>query len=147
MLKIFTFSIILSSALLCLSSCSSSEPSKPSPETNLSVKCLGHAKPLVGTQIFESEEFAILTNSNGKTHIHLAEIGLNCAATDSRFKINHTVDVDTLKLVGEYSALANCGCTSSLDLTIESVGDGIKCLVYDDDYDSGVTRIFPVKYE
>jgi hypothetical protein len=146
------FSMMISFALLCLSNCSNSEPSKPS-DSNLSIECLKKAKkPLVEVEVFESEKLAILTNSNSKTHIHLDEITLNCAATDPRFKINHIVDMDTLKLDGVYynGGLAKCNCLSSLDLTIESIaiGDNIKYLSYTDhDQPHIYTTIFPVKYE
>ncbi|MDR2594095.1 MAG: hypothetical protein LBC87_04920, partial [Fibromonadaceae bacterium] len=113
-------------------------------------KCQEHTgakKSLVGAAEVYEEEFAVLTNSNGKTHIYLAEIGLNCAAQDPKiFSINHAVDFDTLKLVGKYDVLANCGCTSSLDLTIESVGNDIKYLAYSN-YGEDFTQIFPVRYK
>jgi len=152
MLKTLAFSITISFALLFLSNCSNSEPSKDSSNQNgLYIKCqrtIGAKKTLAEAEIFESEEFAVLTNSNGKTHIHLDEIGLNCLAADPKFfRITLAVDADTLKLNEEFymDARASCSCKSSLDLDIESIGNSIKYLVYN--YEDGYSVIFPVKYE
>jgi hypothetical protein len=151
----FTFSITLSFALLCLSNCGDSEPSK---ELNgLEIKCLNRTedimtkKSLIGSEIYEMTEFAVLTHSKDKTHIHLDKITLDCAATNPDiFRINYAVDVDTLKLYGvyKYNVEGRCGaCTSSFDLTIESIVDDIKYLVYSERDGRGSIRIFPVKYQ
>ncbi len=147
MLKSFAFLAAISFALLCLSNCGNSEPSKES--NNLEAKCLEHIGHIINKKTFVEEEFAVLTtDSNGKTHVHLNEIVLNCAASQPGFEISHVVDNDTLKLNESYTrGLAKCSCNSSLDLTIESIGDGIKYLVYTYEYTEGNQSIFPVKYE
>jgi len=144
---------MISIALLCLSNCGDSEPFKNSNDLIVEIKCLNHTeniitrKPLVGVETFEIEKFAVLTDSNGKTHIHLDKVGLDCAATNPDFfRINYAVDGDTLKLNGvyKYNIRAGCGgCTSPLDFTIESMDDGIKYVVYNEDYSE--PQIFQVK--
>jgi hypothetical protein len=157
MLKIFVFSTAISFALLCLSNCSE----KSSSDSNsLYVKCLrpeGKFVVLANSNdndnteepLVEAERFALLTNSGGKTHVHLDEISLNCAATaPSEFEISHAVDGDSLKLNESYPrGLAKCNCNSSLDLTIESVGDSIKYLVYIYENAGEYQSIFPVIYK
>jgi len=144
MLKTLTLLMTILLALFCLSSCSDSEPSEP---FELIMQCQRSlSKPLVAEEV---EEFAVLINSDGKTHIHLDEIGGYCA---SNVKIKSGCTADTLKLEEywpkEGRDNSSCSCILSLDLTIESVGDDIKYLVYTHTKDSGLgSKIFPVLYK
>jgi len=149
MLKTLTFLMTISLALFCLSSCSDSKPSESSetPEESLIRQCKEHvSKPLVAEEV---ENFAILTNSKGKTYIHLDGIGGYC---DSSIKIRTSLAEDTLKLE-EYwpedglNYNSKCSCISSLDLTIESVGDGVKYLLYSYVDAGGAQDIFSVLYK
>ncbi|MDR2583196.1 MAG: hypothetical protein LBC75_06925 [Fibromonadaceae bacterium] len=92
-------------------------------------------------------EFAVLTDSDDKTHVHLNEIELFCS---SSLKVGIKYTVDTLKLEefwdeNENNFNSKCSCNSSLDLTLNYRYDNIKYLVYN--YVDGGTRIFPVRYE
>ncbi|MCL1955793.1 MAG: hypothetical protein FWF63_00590 [Fibromonadales bacterium] len=92
-------------------------------------------------------EFAVLTDSYGKTHIHLDEIELFCS---SSLKIRTSYTVDTLKLEEFWDERENnfnskCSCNSSLDLTLNYMYYDVKYLVYN--YVDGGTRIFPVTYK
>jgi len=146
MLKTLMLSITILSALLCLGGCGNSEPSEYS-ENSLIMQCQEHlSKPLVAEEI---EEVAVLTNSKGQTHIHLDGIVGYCA---SNIKIRTSCTADTLNLKeywpSEGRANASCSCILSLDLTIESIGDDIKYLVYTYTKESGLSsKIFPVRYE
>jgi len=143
MLKVSVFLLTISFALLCLSGCGDSEPS----ENSLIMQCQEHlSKSLVAEEV---EEVAVLTNSKGQTHIHLDGIVGYCA---SNIKIKTSCTADTLNLKeywpSEGRANASCSCILSLDLTIESVGDDIKYLVYTYTKESGLSsKIFPVRYE
>jgi len=152
MLKSLTFSItVVAFALLCLSNCSDSGDLKPEASGSLDplsiFKCQEHlSKSLVAEEI---EQLAVLTNSKGKTHVHLDKIGGYCS---SNIKIKTECVADTLKLEEywpeEGSFRSKCGCTLSLDLFIDSVGDDIKYLLYTHAEDTGVgPSIFPVRYK
>ncbi|MDR2583110.1 MAG: hypothetical protein LBC75_06490 [Fibromonadaceae bacterium] len=146
MLKILTLSIIISFALLFLSNCSSDDPYI----SDIS-QCLEKASKftaLEDEQPVESEKFAVLTISGGKTHVHLDEIGLYC---DSNLKLKTSYARDTLKLKEYWEdegnmSMTSCSCVSSLDLTLESKYNNVKYLVYAHAL-GGRNQIFPVRYE
>jgi len=155
MLKSLTFSITVAFAFFCLSSCSNSGHSGnseyPKPiEGSLNVQCL--ERPGLGKlAVTEKETFAVLTNLAGGTNIHFDEIMLNCAAAAGALEISHTIEGDTLKLSGNYTALGKCpSCNSSFDLTIEFLGKriyDIRYVLYIYENAGGDPIIFPVRYE
>jgi hypothetical protein len=137
--------------LFVLLACGTKEQSEP--HLNSNFKCISHIgmeKPLVAEEAEEVENVAALTNSKGKTHIHLDSIGGYCS---SNIQIRTSCAADTLKLE-EYwpedggRINSKCSCILSLDLTIDSIGDNFKYLVYHHEESTGLyQKIFPVIYK
>ena len=92
-----------------------------------------------------AEKIAILTNSEGKTHVHLTSVGRYCA---SNAKIKTDKIADTLMLKEYFPKdyfVSACSCNSTMDLTLESIDNNIEYVIYE--FNSGGRQFFPVRYE
>jgi len=89
----------------------------------------------------EAEKIAILTNSNGKTLVHLTSVYRYCA---SNAKIKKYKIADTLKLEEYFPKdnydVSSCICCSTMDLTLESIDNEIQYVIYG-------KQVFPVRFE
>ncbi len=149
MLKISIASLLLA---FFLNACNSSDEDTSDEDGYVgSSQCLDRLHKQINDEPFEPfsevEKFAVITNSNGKTHVHLNSIGLYCS---SNVRIKASQAIDTLKLEeywpDEGSLVTACSCNSSWDLTLnlpyESTGKSIKYVVYT--YTHGDNLVFPV---